>query len=172
GHAARDVGVNAIYQAIGDIDWFRNYQFEKVSSYLGPIKMSVTMVNAGYQHNIIPDVCHYVVDIRTTDAYENEEVLKIIKEHVKAEVKERSVRLRPSYMEMAHELVHAAYDLKIPMFGSPTTSDQALMPFPTVKMGPGLSERSHSADEFIFLEELKQGPLKYIELLDKIIFSK
>ena len=169
GHAARDVGVNAIYKAMEDIEWIRKYRFPRVSEYLGPIKMSVTMINAGYQHNTIPDVCHYVVDIRTTDAYSNEETLDLIKEKLKAEVKERSFRLRPSYVEHDHVLVRAANELGITMFGSPTMSDQALMPFPTVKMGPGLSERSHSADEFIFLEELKNAPKKYIELLDKIV---
>ncbi len=169
GHAARDVGANAIYKAMQDIAWLKDFHFKKRSSFLGPIKMSVTMINAGYQHNIIPDVCHYVVDVRTTDAYSNEETLSIIREHLGADVKERSQRLKPSHMPKDHELVKVAEKLGIEMFGSPTTSDQALMPFATVKMGPGLSQRSHSADEFIFLEELKQGPLKYIELLDKII---
>ncbi|XOV95358.1 MAG: M20 family metallo-hydrolase [Bacteroidota bacterium] len=169
GHAARDLGVNAIYEAISDIEWFRNYQFEKVSDYLGPVKMSVTMINAGYQHNVIPDVCHYVVDVRTTDAYSNQETFEIIDKHTKAEVKERSFRLSPSWVPKDHILVEAAKALDIKMFGSPTTSDQALMPFPTIKMGPGLSERSHSADEFIFLDELKEGPIGYIKLLDKII---
>ncbi|MEQ9221514.1 MAG: M20 family metallo-hydrolase [Cyclobacteriaceae bacterium] len=169
GHAARDLGVNAIYKAMEDIEWIRNYQFEKVSDHLGPVKMSVTMINAGYQHNVIPDVCHYVVDVRTTDAYSNEETYEIINEHTHAEVNERSFRLSPSYVPKDHVLVKAAEELKIEMFGSPTTSDQALMSFPTIKMGPGLSERSHSADEFIFLDELREGPEKYIELLDKVL---
>ncbi len=169
GHAARDLGVNAIYKAMEDIEWIKNYQFEKVSDHLGPVKMSVTMINAGYQHNVIPDVCHYVVDVRTTDAYSNEETYKIINDHTQAEVNERSFRLSPSYVPKDHVLVKAAEELNIEMFGSPTTSDQALMSFPTIKMGPGLSERSHSADEFIFLDELREGPEKYVELLDKII---
>ncbi len=169
GHAARDLGVNAIYKAMQDIEWIKNYRFEKVSDHLGPVKMTVTMINAGYQHNVIPDVCHYVVDVRTTDAYTNEETYEIINKHTQAEVNERSFRLSPSWIPEDHVLLDAAKKLGIKTFGSPTTSDQALMPFPTIKMGPGLSERSHSADEYILIEELKDGPEKYIQLLDLIV---
>ena len=168
GHAARDVGLNAIYEAIPDIEWFRNFRFEKESSYLGPIKMSVTMVNSGYQHNVIPDTCDFVVDIRTTDAYSNEEVFEIVKSHVKSEVKARSFRLNSSHLPDHLSISKAADKLGIKKFGSPTCSDQAVMDFPTFKMGPGKSERSHTADEFIFLDELKEGIAGYINLLDNL----
>ncbi len=165
GHAAREVGVNAIYEAIPDMEWFRTFKFEKESQYLGPIKMTVTMVNAGYQHNVIPDSCDYVVDIRTTDAYSNEEVFEIVKSNVKSEVKARSFRLNSSHLPSDLPISVVAEELAIQKFGSPTCSDQAVMDFPTFKMGPGRSERSHTADEFIYLEELKMGIAGYIALL-------
>lgn len=168
GHAARDVGVNAIYKAVEAIDWFRNYTFDKVSKYLGPIKMSVTVIKAGTQHNVVPDQCHFVVDIRTTDAYSNEETLEIIKQNVAVEVSARSTRLKPSGLPENHVLRKAAESLKITTFGSPTTSDQAVMDFATIKMGPGDSERSHTADEFIYLEELEEGIDGYIKLLEEV----
>lgn len=168
GHAARDIGKNAIYEAISDIEWFKNYQFDKESKFLGPIKMSLTQIKGGYQHNLIPDVCEFVVDVRTTDAYTNEEVLDIIKAHVSCEVKARSTRLRPSGLPADMLIYEVAKSLGIKRFGSPTTSDQAVMDFPSLKMGPGKSERSHTADEFIYLREIEEGIEGYIKLLEEL----
>jgi len=168
GHAARDNGENAIIKAIQDIQWFHSYRFPKESETLGPIRMTVTMIQAGVQHNIIPDTCQFTVDIRTTDAYSNEEIVEIVKRHVQSEVTPRSTRLQPSKIEKDHPLVQAAQNLGIRLFGSPTTSDQAVIPVPSVKMGPGESERSHTADEFIYKQEIKEGIEKYIEFLEKL----
>ena len=165
GHAARDVGINAIYEAIKDIQWIEGYEFDKVSKYLGSIKMTTTMINAGYQHNVIPDECHFVVDVRTTDVYSNREVFEIIKKHIKSEVKPRSFRLNSSQLPEEMKISQVADQMRIAKFGSPTCSDQALMDFPTFKMGPGKSERSHTPDEFIYLEEIKDGITGYINLL-------
>lgn len=169
GHAAREEGVNAIYEALQDIQWFQKYRFEKESEYLGPVKMSVTMIGAGAQHNVVPDNCRFTVDVRLTDAYPVEEVLDIIDQHVKAEVVPRSTRLRPSSIPKEHPLVQAGLDLGRQTFGSPTTSDQALLPIPSVKIGPGFSGRSHMADEFIYLWEIEDGIDIYIRLLEKVI---
>lgn len=169
GHAARDEGENAIYKAIDDIKWFRNYQFEKTSAMLGNIKMSVTVVNSGTQHNVIPDECHFVVDVRSTDAYSNDEILAIIKDHVSCEVKARSTRLQPSGIPEGHILRKLARDMGVETYGSPTLSDQALMPFPSVKIGPGDSARSHIADEYIGIDEIEQGIKFYINLLNKLL---
>lgn len=169
GHAARDEGENAIYNAMKDIEWFRTYQFPNQSETLGPVKMSVTVIEAGSQHNVVPDTCHFVVDVRTTDAYSNEETLEHIRQHVSCDVKERSTRLQPSRIDKEHELVKAAAELGIDTFGSPTMSDQALMPFATVKIGPGDSNRSHAADEYIYVEELREGILGYLMLLNKLV---
>jgi acetylornithine deacetylase len=171
GHAAREEGENAIYKSLGDIDWFRTYVFPKTSQYLGPVKMSVTMIEAGYQHNVVPDQCHFVVDIRSTDAYSNDELLEIIRKNVNCTVKERSTRLQPSFIENNHVLLQTASALAIKIYGSPTLSDQALMSFPTVKVGPGKSERSHTADEFIFVDEIKEGINGYLAILNKILKS-
>jgi acetylornithine deacetylase len=165
GHAARDVGENAIYKAMQDIAWFQNHVFERESPTLGPVRMSVTMIEAGYQHNLIPDTCHFVVDVRTTDAYTHSEILDLIDQETSSLVRPRSTHLNPSGLSKDHILIQAASRLGIDHFGSPTLSDQCLMPFPSVKMGPGLSERSHSADEFIYLDEIKQGIKGYIELI-------
>jgi acetylornithine deacetylase len=169
GHAARNEGDNAIYKALDDISWFSNYQFERVSEMLGPIKMSVTVIQAGTQHNVVPDKCHFIVDVRTTDGYTNEEILETIQENVHCEVKPRSTRLQASGLPNGHKLRKAAEKLKIKTFGSPTLSDQALMPFPSVKIGPGESARSHSADEYIKTEEINEGIKVYINLLKKLI---
>lgn len=168
GHAARNQGVNAIYEAISDIGWFQTYEFPETSPYLGAVKMSVTMIDAGYQHNVIPDKCHFVVDIRSTDKYSNQDILDIAKQHVKAELVPRSIRLGSSYLPEDLKISRVADQLGIEKFGSPTTSDQAVMRFPTFKMGPGKSERSHTADEFLYLEELQQGIGGYIKLLEKL----
>jgi acetylornithine deacetylase len=169
GHAAREEGVNAIYSALHDISWFQEYKFAKESKHLGPVKMSVTMIQAGTQHNVVPDTCEFTVDVRLTDAYTMEEVLAVIKHHVKAVVIPRSTRLRPSSIPMDHSLVQAGIALGRQTYGSPTTSDQALLPIPSLKMGPGFSGRSHMADEFIYLQELEAGIEIYIKLLEKVL---
>lgn len=169
GHAAREEGENAIYKAIKDIEWFRTFQFPKVSSSLGPVKMSVTVMEAGSLHNMVPDTCRFTVDIRCTDAYTHEEMLAIIKEHIQSEATPRSMRLKPSSIDTDHPFVKAGLSAGRTAYGSPTTSDQALMPFTSVKMGPGDSARSHTADEFIYLEEIKEGIGLYIYLLAQII---
>jgi len=169
GHAAREEGDNAIYKAIKDIEWIRNYKFEKVSPHLGPMKMSVTIINAGYQHNVVPENCTFTIDVRITEEYKNEDVLRIIEENIESEVKPRSVRLRPSFIDPDHALVHAAIKFGAKPYGSPTTSDQALVPVPSVKMGPGNSGRSHTANEFIWLAEIEEGIDRYIAVLSELV---
>lgn len=157
GHAARNEGDNAIYKALDDIEWFRNYKWEKESPLLGPVKMSVTIINAGTQHNVIPDTCTFTVDVRSNECYTNRELYDIICQHVKSEVKARSFRLGSSSIDINHPLVQRIVALGGKPFGSPTLSDQALMPFPSLKMGPGESSRSHSADEFVEVTEIRQA---------------
>lgn len=169
GHAAREEGVNAIYAALSDIEWFRTYKFPRVSDTLGEMKMSVTIINSGSQHNVVPDECRFTVDVRVTDAYTLEEALDIIKKNVSCEVTPRSLRIRPSGISAQHPLVVAAVKRGIRLYGSPTTSDQALIPEPSVKFGPGDSARSHSANEFIFLDEIEKGIDTYIALLSDVI---
>lgn len=165
GHAARNEGVNAIYQALPDIEWLRNYQFEKVSPLLGPVKLSVTQINAGTQHNVVPDACTFVVDVRTNECYSNQQVLDAITARLSADVKARSTRLNSSSIPENHPLIQRCVALGGKPFGSPTLSDQALMPFPSFKLGPGDSARSHTADEFICLSELDVALEFYIKLL-------
>ena len=166
GHAARDEGVNAIYQAIDDLCWFRDYQFEKVSSLLGAVKMTVTVMQAGTQHNVIPDQCTFLVDVRSNECYSNEELYQEICKHVKSEVKAHSFRLNSSHIDLQNPFVQRAIECgKVP-FGSPTLSDQALMNFPSLKMGPGSSSRSHSADEYIYIDEIDEAIKTYTQLLD------
>jgi acetylornithine deacetylase/succinyl-diaminopimelate desuccinylase-like protein len=169
GHAAREEGVNAIYEALRDIEWFKNYSFPKISDTLGTVKMSVTIINSGSQHNVVPAECLFTVDVRVTDFYTLEEVLAVIKSNVKSKVTPRSLRMRPSGIVDDHPLAIAAKKLAIPCYGSPTTSDQALIPVSSVKMGPGDSARSHSADEFIYINEIELGIETYIKLLEEII---
>lgn len=169
GHAARDEGRNAIYEALQDIAWFQNATYDRASSWLGPIKMTVTQIEAGRQHNIVPELCRFVVDVRSTDVCSHKELLHWIKSQVRGEVKARSTRLNPSFINPQHPLVKAGEAMGLEKYGSPTLSDQALMPFPTLKMGPGDSARSHMADEFIFLSEIKEGIDGYIKILDKVI---
>ncbi len=169
GHAAREEGENAIYKAIKDINWITNYKFEKVSPHLGPMKMSVTIINAGYQHNVVPETCSFTIDVRITEMYRNEEVLKIIEENIESVVTPRSVRLRPSFIDNDHDLVKAAVKYGAKTYGSPTTSDQALIPVPSVKMGPGHSGRSHTANEFIWVVEIEEGIDKYIKILSDLV---
>jgi len=169
GHAARDEGENAIYKAMADIDWFKNYRFPKVSSLLGPVKMNVTMVNAGTQHNVVPAECTFTVDIRINECYTHEDVLEIVRSHVECEIKPRSMRLRSTSIPVDHPLVLAGLELGLKSYGSATMSDKALMPFPALKMGPGDSARSHMADEFIFLDEIRSGIEVYIKLLERLM---
>jgi acetylornithine deacetylase/succinyl-diaminopimelate desuccinylase-like protein len=169
GHAAREEGVNAIYEAMRDIEWFRNYKFPLVSETLGNIKTTVTVINAGRQHNVVPAECHYTVDVRVTDKYSLEEVLDIIIKNVKSEVTPRSLRMRSSGIAADHPLVLAAKKMGLELYGSPTTSDQALIPVPSVKIGPGDSARSHTADEFIYIADIVKGIDTYIKLLNEVI---
>ena len=168
GHAARDEGVNAISLAIRDVEWFNNFQFPEKSDLLGPVKMSVTQIQAGTQHNVIPDRCTYVVDVRSNEFYSNEALLQQIKGYVRCEVTARSTRLNSSRTDMSHPFVKRAMMLGKQPFGSPTLSDQALMPFPSVKIGPGDSSRSHTADEFIRPSEIREAIDTYIMLLDQL----
>lgn len=166
GHAARNEGVNAIYEALDDMCWIRDYKFEKVSEFLGPTKMTLTVVNAGTQHNVIPDKCTMLVDIRTNEFYDNEEVYEFIRQHLKSEVKAHSFRLKSSRIDPEHPLIRKCIAMGMKPFGSPTLSDQALMHFPSFKLGPGESSRSHSANEFIRISEIRDAIAKYETLLD------
>lgn len=170
GHAARDEGDNSIYKALKDIEWLEGYRFPKVSQLLGPVKMSVTVIETENKaHNIIPSQCKFVVDTRVNELYTFEEVLATIRENVKSEIRPRSTRLRSSSIALDHPMVKAGLALGRTYYGSPTTSDKALMFFPALKMGPGDSARSHIADEYIFIDEIKEGIDLYIQLLGKII---
>lgn len=166
GHAARNEGENAIYKILEDITWFHDFRFEKESPLLGPVKMSVTQINAGTQHNVIPDKCTFVVDIRSNELYSNEEIFEIVKSNVKSEVNARSFRLNSSQIADTHPFVRKAVKLGRVPFGSPTLSDQALMSFPTVKMGPGNSSRSHTADEYVMISEIDEAIGLYNDILD------
>jgi len=168
GHAARKEGVNAISKAIEDINWFNTYEFPKHSPETGGIGMSVTVIKAGSQHNVIPAECDFVVDVRVNDKYSNEEVLDIIKSNVSCQVTARSTRLNSSGVNETHPIKKVAKNLNINTYGSPTLSDQALMPCESVKMGPGDSARSHTADEFIYVDELNQAIPKYINVLNNL----
>ena len=173
GHAARNEGVNAIYEALDDLLWLRDYRFEKTSPLLGPTKMTVTVVEAGTQHNVVPDVLHFVLDVRTNEYYQNEAVYDFLCSKMKkCELKARSFRLHSSCISENHPLIRKCIEMGMTPFGSPTLSDQALMPFPSFKLGPGESSRSHSADEYICLSEIADSIEKYIELLESVpIFS-
>ncbi|CAN5235824.1 M20 family metallo-hydrolase [soil metagenome] len=170
GHAAREEGENAIYKALKDIEWFSTYKYHRVSDLLGSMKMSVTIINAGSQHNVVPHECRFTVDVRVNELYTFEEVLNIINENVSCDVQPRSSRLRSTAIATDHPLIKAGVELGRSYYGSPTTSDKALMNFPTLKMGPGDSARSHTADEFIYTDEIRNGIDLYIQLLDKILF--
>lgn len=166
GHAARNEGVNAIYKALDDICWARGYHFEKESPLLGPVKMTVTVVQAGTQHNVIPDQCTFVVDVRSNELYSNQELFELISSHMQSEVKARSFRLNSSRMDLNHPMVQKTLSLGLQPLGSPTLSNQALMPFPSMKIGPGNSSRSHTAGEFIRISEIEQAIKLYFQLLD------
>lgn len=170
GHAARNEGENAIYKAIKDIGWFQSYQFQKVSELLGPVKMTVTSIETlNKAHNVIPADCRFIVDIRINELYTHEEVIDIIRDNVPSEVTPRSCRLRSSMISLEHPLVQAGLKSGRVYYGSPTASDKALMPFPALKIGPGDSARSHTADEYIYINEIEEGIDLYIQLLNQLL---
>ena len=166
GHAARNEGVNAIYKALIDVERIVNFRFEKSSPLLGEVKMTVSQINAGTQHNVVPDRCTFVIDVRTNEFYPNEEAYRIIDGLLEAEVQPRSFRLNSSMVPLEHPIVLRGVELGLSYYGSPTTSDQAVMNFPTLKIGPGDSARSHTADEYIFIREMEEGFLIYTQLLE------
>ena len=169
GHAARDEGINAITIAMQDINWINHYKFPKKSDVLGPVKMTVAMIHGGVKHNVVPEQCEFVIDVRTTDAYSNAEVLKIMQQHMQSEVRARSTRLNPSKVSLEHPFIQAIQKEGIEVFGSLTMSDQALLKCPSVKFSPGDSARSHTADEFIYLDQIKEGIEFFIPFFDKLI---
>ncbi len=169
GHAARNEGENALYKALDDIQWIRNYHFDRESELLGPTRMTVTVIGTdNQQHNVVPPVCKFIIDIRVNERYRFEEVLDILKQHLKSQFQPRSTRMKSSSIPLDHPLVKAGLAMGRNYYGSPTTSDKALMPFPTLKMGPGDSARSHTADEYIYLEEIKNGIETYIQLINTL----
>ena len=169
GHAARNEGVNAIYEALDDLVWLRDYRFRKVSPLLGETKMTVTVVEAGTQHNVIPDSLHFVIDIRTNEYYQNEFVYEFLRKKMKkCRLEARSFRLHSSSITESHPLIKKCKAMGMRPFGSPTLSDQALMPFPSFKLGPGKSARSHSANEYIRISEIKHAIETYVNLLSDI----
>lgn len=171
GHAARNEGDNAIDHAIEDIAWFKSFRFPEESPLLGPVKMTVTIINAGTQHNVIPDTCTFTVDVRSNECYSNEDIYNKVRENIKSEVKARSFRLNSSRIDRQHPLLQRALALGKTPFGSPTLSDQALMHFPSMKMGPGDSKRSHTADEYIKISELEDALKTYFEMLNGLVLS-
>jgi len=170
-HAARNGGINAIYKAIGDIEWIRNYRFPKKSSLLGEVKMQVTKIEAGHAHNVVPGNCSFVLDVRINDQYSNKEIFRCIREHISSNIQSRSFRLNSSSIPINHPVVLRALELGIECIGSGTLSDQALMHFPTVKIGPGDPLRSHTAGEYILVEEINNGIDTYVSLLNNLIIS-
>lgn len=172
GHAARNEGDNALYHSLKDIEWIKNHRFGKVSDLLGPVKMSVTSIETENKaHNVVPAQCKFIVDIRVNELYTFEEIQNEIKQNVSCEIKPRSLRMKPSSIPLNHPLIKSGLELGRTTYGSPTTSDKALMPFPTLKMGPGDSARSHTADEFIYINEIKEGIELYIKLLEHVLSS-
>ena len=170
GHAARKEGENALYCAMEDINWIRDYRFEKVSDLLGETCLTVTVIETdNKQHNVVPGHCKFVIDTRINELYSFEEVLEIFKQNLKSTFSPRSTRMKSTCIALDHPLVKAGIELGKGYYGSPTTSDKALMPFPTLKIGPGDSARSHTADEFIYLSEIKEGIETYIKMLKQII---
>lgn len=170
GHAAREEGDNAIYKAIKDIAWFRSFQFPKVSGFLGPVKMSVTVIDTENKaHNVVPSQCSFVADIRVNELYRFEEILEIIRSNVSCEVQPRSLRLKSSAIPVDHPIVKAGLNAGSTCYGSPTTSDKALIPFPALKIGPGDSARSHTADEYIYIDEIREGIAHYVKMLEAVL---
>ena len=172
GHAARQEGVNAIYKALKDIEWFRTHQFDKVSPLLGPVKMTVTGIEAGTQHNVVPAECRFMVDVRVNECYQNEELLEEIRQNVECDVVPRSTHLNSSAIELSHPAVERLMAMGKQPFGSPTMSNQAVMPFTTLKLGAGDSARSHTADEYILLSEIEEAVELYYALLDGLKIEK
>ena len=170
GHAARDEGENALYKAFGDVQWLRQHQFSRVSPLLGPVKMTVTQMSAGTQHNVVPDRCQFVVDVRTNELYQNQEIIDIIRANVQSEIVPRSTHLNSSSISENHPLVRKGVALGKQIYGSPTLSDQSMMPFETLKMGPGESARSHTPDEYVLVSEIRAGIRDYIALLTDFSF--
>jgi len=172
GHAAREEGINSIYKAMKDIDWIRNYKFQRTSPLCGNVKMTVTVINAGEQHNVVPAECSFVVDVRSIEQYSNEEILQIIQDNLEADVKARSTRLKPSKISMDHPIVRIGTEMGIESYGSPTISDAVhLGNIPALKMGPGDSARSHTADEYVYIKEIDDAIEQYIAMLSKLIVS-
>jgi acetylornithine deacetylase len=171
GHAAHDNTVNAIYEATKDINWIKDYQFPIASQTLGKVKMSVTQINAGDQHNVIPAACHFVVDVRINDAYTNREVFEMIDQNTSSKMVARSFKHNSSSISVDHILVQSGAKLGRETYGSPTMSDQTALTCPSLKMGPGVSSRSHTADEYIKLEEIKEGIDLYIKLFESILLK-
>jgi len=170
GHAARNEGENAIYKALKDIEWITSYKFPRDSDLLGPVKMSVTNIETENRaHNVVPAICTFIVDVRVNELYTFEEIIATIKSNIQSEMTPRSTRLRSSGISLDHPLVKAGLILGRTCYGSPTTSDKALMSFPSLKIGPGDSARSHSADEFIFVREIKEGIGLYIQLINQLL---
>ncbi len=170
GHAAREEGDNAIYKALKDIEWIQEFEFYKVSELLGPVKMNVTVIETENKaHNVVPAECRFVVDVRVNEMYSFDEILNVIRKNISSDVVARSTRLRSTFIPLDHPLVKAGTALGKNHYGSPTSSDKALMPFPALKMGPGDSSRSHSADEFIFIREIEEGIDSYIQLLKQLL---
>lgn len=165
-HAGHGGGVNAIYSALPDLEWIRDFRFEQTSPLLGPVQMQVTQIGSGTQHNVVPDRCDFVIDVRSNDRYTNEEIFRIIRENLASEAQPRSMRLNATAISADHPVVRKGESMGLPCIGSGTLSDQALLPFPTVKIGPGNPARSHTADEFITMDELDGGIKKYIALLE------
>ena len=166
GHAAREEGINSIYLALADLEKVKNFKFAKESPFLGPTKVSCTVIQAGDQHNMVPELCRYVLDVRVNELYTHEEVLEELKAVLSANLIPRSTRLRSSYLPEGHLLHEVAKNLGLESFGSPTLSDQALIPYPSAKIGPGDSARSHTADEFIYIHEIQDGIARYISILE------
>ncbi|WP_373495307.1 M20 family metallo-hydrolase [Aquiflexum sp.] len=171
GHAAREEGVNAIYEALEDLNTIKDYQFKKISPFLGKTKATATIIQAGSQHNVIPDTCQYTLDVRVTDSYTLDEVLEELQNVLKADLKPRSKRLNSSKVPDGHKILKVGSVLGLKQYGSPTLSDQALIPYPSIKIGPGDSARSHTPDEFIYLEEIKKGIEGYIDILGEYMFK-
>lgn len=170
GHAARNEGENALYKAIEDIEWIRNFRFEKTSDLLGETRMSVTVIDTeNKQHNVVPAQCKYVIDVRVNELYSFEEILEALKENLKSSFKPRTTRMKSTSIALDHPLVKSGIRMSKKYYGSPTTSDKALMPFPALKMGPGDSARSHTADEYIYIDEIREGIATYIKLLDEFV---
>jgi len=170
GHAARKEGENALYNAVDDINWIRNYKFDKVSDLLGESRLTVTVIETeNKQHNVVPSTCKYVIDVRVNELYTFEEILDALKQNLKSQFKPRTTRMKSTSIKLDHPLVKAGIGLGKGYYGSPTTSDKALMPFPTLKMGPGDSARSHTADEFIYLSEIEDGIKTYIKMVEQIV---